>query len=299
MIVSSGNLRTLGTGFNAAFMRGLGEAPSQRALIASTVKSTNGREEYGWMGKLKGMREWLDDRVMNSISTYDYAIKNKDWEDTMGVDRNDIEDDNIGVYGTLFAEMGSAAGAHPDELIWAALKAGFNTNCYDGQFFFDTDHPVIDADGNTQSVSNTGGGAGAPWFLIDTKRTMHLKPIIFQERKPLTFVSKDKMDDDNVFFRKQFIYGVDARYNVGYGLWQYIYGSKQPLTAASYAAARAAMIDMKGEKGRPLGMLPDLLIVSGSNESAGLKILNNELDGAGGTNEWKGTAKLEVVSWLA
>jgi phage major head subunit gpT-like protein len=297
MILNSGNLRTLGTSFNAAFKRGLGEAPSQRALISTVTKSTTGQEEYGWLGKIKGVREWLGDRVLNSIATSDYAIKNKDWEDTISVDRNDIDDDNLSMYGMLFEEMGNAAGAHPDELIWGALKAGFNTNCYDGQFFFDTDHPVLDADGNPTSVSNTGGGAGEPWFLIDTSRS--IKPIIFQERKPLTFVAKDKVDDDNVFFRKQFLYGVDARYNVGYGFWQYIYGSKQPLTPASYAAARAAMINMKGDYGRPLGIKPDMLIVSGANESAALKILNNELDGAGGTNEWKGTAKVEVVSWLA
>ena len=34
-----------------------------------------------------------------------------------------------------------------------------------------------------------------------------------------------KPGDDNVFFKKEFIYGVDARCNAGYGLWQLAFGS--------------------------------------------------------------------------
>jgi len=297
VIVNTGNLKTLGTGFSAAFKRGLGQAASQLAVIATTVPSTTGQNEYGWLGKFPKMREWLGDRVINSISQSDYVIKNKDWENTIEVDRNDIEDDNIGIYSPLFTEMGLATAAHPDELAWGLLKAGFATNCYDGQFFFDTDHPVLDENGEPQSVSNTGGGAGSPWFLIDDTRA--LKPIIFQERKKAQFVAKDSPTDDNVFSRKKFAYGVDARYNVGFGFWQFAYGSKQTLDAAAYKAARAAMMGMKGDYGRPLGIRPTLLIVAPANEEAALKIVNSEYGAGGETNPWKGTAKVVVVPWLA
>ncbi|WP_417050343.1 Mu-like prophage major head subunit gpT family protein [Dysosmobacter welbionis] len=43
-------------------------------------------------------------------------------------------------------------------------------------------------------------------------------------RRP-QLVTKDSPSDDNVFFNKEFIYGVDARYNAGYGLWQLAFGS--------------------------------------------------------------------------
>lgn len=297
MIVNSGNLKTLGTGFKAAFQRGLGQAASQRALIATTVPSSNATEEYGWMGKVPGMREWIGDRVLNSIKTYDYRIKNKDWEDTVEVERNDIEDDNLGLYGPMMEEMGMSTMRHPETLIWDLLKAGFAANCYDGQFFFDTDHPRLDAAGKEVSVANTDGGAGTPWFLAQTNRA--IKPIIFQERKKPNFVAKDNPEDDNVFFRKKFVYGVDARYNVGFGFWQFIWGSKQPLTAANYAIARAALMGMKGDYDTPLGIMPDTLFVAPAQESAARKLLNSEYAAGGETNEWKGTAKLEIVPWLA
>ena len=44
------------------------------------------------------MREWIGDREIQNLSASDYTIKNKDYELTVGVDRNDIEDDTLGIY---------------------------------------------------------------------------------------------------------------------------------------------------------------------------------------------------------
>ena len=174
MLINSDNLKTLGTGFQAAFKRGLGQAAAQRSLVATPVPSSTKSEEYGWLGKMPNMREWLGDRVIQNIKTHDYTIKNRDWELTLGVDRNDIEDDNVGVYTPLFEEMGRSVEAHPEQLVFELLKAGFTTPCYDGQFFFDTDHPVLDAAGAEISVANTDGGVGTPWFLIDEIGRAHV-----------------------------------------------------------------------------------------------------------------------------
>lgn len=56
---------------------------------------------------------------------------------------------------------------------------------------------------------------------------------------------------------------------------------------------------MTGDHGNPLGLMPNLLVVGASNESAGRKILNSEYASGGETNEWKGTAELLVCPWLA
>ena len=297
MLINKGNLATLGVGYKGNYQEGLAQAPVQHEMVSTLVPSTNGREEYGWLGKVPNVREWFGDRVVQNISQHDYTIKNRDFELTIGVDRNDIEDDNIGIYGPLFREMGLSTGAHKCRLVFDLLKAGFTTKCYDGQFFFDTDHPVLDENGETVSVSNSGGGAGSPWFLIDTSRA--LKPILLQVRKDFQFVSKDELTDDNVFSRKEFLYGADARMNVGFGFWQFAYGSKDTINAANYAAARAAMQSFKGDYGRPLGIMPNLFVTGPAGESNARKLLNSEYAAGGETNEWKGTAELIVVPWLA
>ena len=67
--------------------------------------------------------------------------------------------------------------------------------------------------------------AGHPtaWYLLDTKKPV--KTFIFQRRKAPVFVAKDSPDDENVFMKKEFLFGVDSRDNAGYGLWQLAYGS--------------------------------------------------------------------------
>ena len=260
------------------------------------VASTQKEQKYGWLGKIPRVREWMGPRVVQNLMQHDYAIKEKPLELTISVDRDDIETDNLGIYTPLFTEMGLSTGAEWDNMVFAQLKAGFTTNCYDGQFFFDTDHPVLDEAGNVTNVVNTDGGAGTNWFLLDVSRA--IKPIILQKRRDFEFTAMDKLDDANVFMNKEFIYGSDARANTGFGFWQMAWGSKQTLNAANYAIARAGLSGMNGDFGRPLGIMPGLLVVPPSLESAGRQLLNSEYGTGGVTNEWKGTAELLVVPWL-
>ncbi len=297
MLVNAANLDSLRVGFKTSFQNGLGIAPTQFERVATVVPATTKEQKYGWLGKIPRVREWIGPRAIQNLEQHDYSIKEKALELTIGVDRDDIETDNLGIYGPLFTMMGQTTGSEWEAMVWALLVNGFATNCYDGQYFFDTDHPVLDATGTPQPVANTDGGSGSPWFLMCTNTP--IKPVILQKRRDFQFVAKDKLDDDRVFMNKEFVYGADARGNVGYGFWQMAWGSKQTLDGAHYGAGRAAISGMKGDYGLPLGFVPNLLVVGPSNESAGRKLLNSELTTGGETNEWKGTAELLVVPWLA
>ncbi|MDF2232179.1 Mu-like prophage major head subunit gpT family protein [Albimonas sp. CAU 1670] len=297
MLITNANLEALRVGFKTAFQAGLGMAPQMRERISTRIDSTHMEEKYGWLGELPDVREWVGERVVHSLKEHDYAIREKPWELTLGVPRRNIETDNLGTFNARFTAFGRSTGSKWETLVWGALKAGFTTECYDGQFYFDTDHPVIAEDGSMTTVSNSGGGSGTNWFLIDTNH--FLLPVIHQVGKDFNFVAKDNPTDENVFNRAEFVYGAEGYANVGYSLWQIAYGSKQTLDASAYATARAAMTGMKGDYGRPLGLMPNLLAVPPALESAGRKILNSEYGTGGVTNEWKGTAELLVVPWLA
>ena len=297
MIINSANLDAIRVGFSTSFRRGLGQATSMYSRVATTVPSSTKDNAYGWLGKMPNMREWVGPRHVHGISEHDYRIKNKSFELTISVDRDDIRDDNLGVYEPMFVEMGESVTAHPDLLVWNLLKNGWSTPCYDGQNFFDTDHPVLNENGAVVSVSNDGGGAGTPWFLLCTKRA--LKPLIYQEREKAQFVAKDNPRDERVFMNKEFVYGVDGRWNVGFGYWQMAFGSRQTLNEANYEAARAAITGMKGDHGRALGLAPDLLVVPPTLEGAGRELLKSALVNGGETNKWANSAELLMVPWLA
>lgn len=296
MIINSTTLNQMRVGFTKLYMNSLlAQNPSYKR-VAMEVTSTGKEQKYGWLGMSTRFREWLGDRTLQNLKEHDYSIKNKSFENTVIVSKDDIEDDNLGVYSPLFQQLGWDASMHPDELVYALLLAGFSSLCYDGQYFFDVDHPVVLADGTIGSYSNSGGGSGSPWFLIDSSKP--IKPIIFQKRKDYNLKSMMNDTDQNVFMRKEYIYGVDARVNAGYALPQLAYGSKQTLDATNYAAARTALLSMKADGGKPLGVMPDLLVVGPSNESAAKKILVAEKDANGATNINNGTAQILVVPYL-
>lgn len=297
MIINRPNLNAMFTAFKLIFQNAFDGAPSDWSQIAMQVPSTTSQEVYAWLGQTTRFREWIGDRVIQNLKTHDFTIKNKSWENTVGVDRDTIEDDSYGVYKPFISQLGMDARQHPDEMIFELLAAGFSKSCYDGQYFFDTDHPVVQEDGSIASVSNFGGGSGTAWYLLDTTKVV--KALIYQVRKSYNFVSMDKEDDDNVFKRKEFIYGVDARSNVGFGLWQLAYASKQPLDATSYAAARTAMMEMKGDNGKPLGIRPTLLVVPPALEDPAMKLLVAATIPTGGTNIYQNTAKPLITSWLS
>lgn len=295
MIINPGNLETLFNGFKAAYQQGFEGAATQWASVAMEVPSITEKEIYGWLGQLPGMREWIGDRLIQNLVAKGFTIENRDYESTIGVPRNKIQDDQYGVFTPFLQEMGRAAAAHPDQLVFATLAKGFTELCHDGQYFFDTDHPV--GTNNAVSVANTDGGSGEPWYLLDTSRA--IRPLIFQKRQDYNFVSKDQPGDDNVFMRKTFLYGVDARVNAGFGLWQLAWGSKQSLDAAHYTAARAAMQKFKGDEGRPLGVKPTVLIVGPSNEEKALKLINTTTMESGESNPWHKSVEVIVTPWAA
>lgn len=297
-IVTPALIQALFVGYRAEFQRAQGATPSDWNKIATEVPSTTKSNTYGWLGQFPKFREWIGDRVLKSMAAHGYAIVNKDWESSVGVKRTDIEDDEVGVYRPLFEEMGRASTAFPDELVFPLLAAGAATLCYDGQNFFDTEHPVypnVDGTGVAVDVANCDlGGAGPTWYLLDTTRA--IKPIIYQSRKKPVLTALTAIDDEGVFMRNEYRFGADLRSNVGFGFWQMAYACNKPLTPENYAAARAAMQGFRADGGRPLGIRPNLLVVPPGLEGAGRALLVKDKDGG---NEWAGSAELLHTPWLA
>ena len=103
-----------------------------------------------------------------------------------------------------------------------------------------------------------------------------LKPLIYQERKAANFQAMTAEQDEGVFTSNLYRYGVDMRCNVGYGFWQMAYRSQQPLDATNYANARAAMMAFKADGGRPLGIVPNILVVPPSLEAAARTLITKD-----------------------
>lgn len=296
MIVNQHALGAMLVGFRADYQDAFAGAPKGYERVATVIPSATAENVYPWLGQTYNLREWLGDRVIQNLEVCDYAIKNRKFELTVGVDRDHIEDDTLGIYKPVIQNIGREAGTHPDRMVFGLLKEGFTTPCFDGQYFFDADHPVGPA-GRVVSVSNYFPGAGTSWYLMCTARP--LKPLIWQTRRDYEFVNMDAPTDEVVFLREKYRYGVSTRCNAGFGFWQMCIASKEELSAANYAKARAAMLSYVADNGEPLGLIPNLLVIPPNLEGAARKLLVNDRNDMGAANEWAGSAEILMTPWLA
>lgn len=304
-IVTNSLIQALFTGWQGDFQGALNAAPSQYTQIATVIQSTTKSNTYGWLGQVPALREWIGDRVVNDVKEHGYQIINKGFESTVGVQKNDIEDDNVGIYSPLFAMLGEEAGKQADTLVFEALKNGFKAKCYDGKNFFDTAHPVYPKSDGTGTATNTSNilvdaeYKGEPWYILDCTRT--IKPIIFQNRKSPNLVAMDAQTDEMIFTKNLLRYGVDTRCNVGYSFWQFAYAVKADLTPENLWKAYSAMRAIKRDGNKSLAIKPSHLVVPPSLEKEATQILERELNTDGvsiASNELKGKLQLIVGDYL-
>lgn len=154
MLITPTNLEAMYYGFDARFAGAFERTPTWQEKIATQVPSSSKANRYHWMDSVPAMREWVGERVVQNLSARVFAVENKNFELTVEVDRDDVDDDNIGVYNGWVDAVGESARKWPDELMAAAIKAGDTTVCADGQYFFDSDHPVNSDDSSLGTYSN-------------------------------------------------------------------------------------------------------------------------------------------------
>jgi len=288
--------------FSTLFREVLRDTPTYYERIATEIPSSTREMRHAWLDRIPQMREWLGERVVNNLAVRLQSIENRLYEDTVSVKRIDIEDDIIGVYRPVIEELAQQAKLWPDKLVVEAMQAGTTTLAYDGQHFFDTNHPqnmddpasplqsnllaahdlavdaledaiqtmmsFLGADGKPLEIVPdllvappqmkfraarllqaeligrdialaTGHGAAADtnvlkgsldllvlprlaaepknFYILCTRRA--IKPFIFQNREAPEFTALTKPDDENVFKRDEFLYGVRARGAAACGFW--------------------------------------------------------------------------------
>jgi phage major head subunit gpT-like protein len=282
-------------GFKTSFDMAFARAATITDQIATTIQSESTEEKYDWLSPAPKMREWLGDRRMDELRAYSQTIVNKEWSNGLRIAANDIRDDKLSIVRPRINALADEAAYHQEELLVNLLVGGFTQTCYDGQYFFDTDH----SDGGSASQSNKGTTAlstagafdaavqsmlertdenGEPirvtprtlvvgpklratalglleaevlasgatntnfhavslvisqrlvgtyddyWFLIG-EGAGGMKPLILQQREPVSFIAQDDLVSEGYFNRKEFRYGAQWAGNVGYGLWQMAFGA--------------------------------------------------------------------------
>ncbi len=132
-------------------------APSWVALVFQLILSSVRTEIIAFSKGFPQMREWLGERRIQSLAEYSVIISKKDWELTVGVARDDVFFDKIGLIADQIKGIAQAVPRHFVKFFVDLCLGGFATLAYDGSNYFDTNHP----NGTTAptTVSNTTANA--------------------------------------------------------------------------------------------------------------------------------------------
>jgi len=141
----------------ALFLETFEQAPSDMIQrLALEVQSRTDEVSYNWLGQIPSMTEWLGERIVDQLQKAGFTITNKRYQSAIAIPRKDFELDRLGMHRSRIQDLALEAAAHPLRLIGQLLIDGDATLCYDGQYFFDTDH--AEGDSGTQSNKLTGTG---------------------------------------------------------------------------------------------------------------------------------------------
>lgn len=141
MLVTQANLDALRVTFIDDFKNVYEGTPVFWEKIATKVGSKTRANTYGWKAMQTRMREWIGPRVAQNLSERLFSIVNRKFEATIELNRDDIEDDNLGVFQSMdLPDLAEGARKHPDQLLIETIQG--NPTGFDGVSFFNTAHPT-------------------------------------------------------------------------------------------------------------------------------------------------------------
>lgn len=155
MDINRQNMNELFLGFQQVFKRGFETADIEYRKFSTEVRSTTAVEVYPFLEQFGGMREWIGDRQIKHVSSQKKSVANRDFEDSVVVKRNDIEDDKYGLYSSLIQDLGAAANSIWGELAYQALLGGDTDGWIDGLPFFSATRKY----GEDAAINNCGTAA--------------------------------------------------------------------------------------------------------------------------------------------
>ncbi len=146
MEVTQANLDLIFRQADLRFGQVLATTPTWGDRISTTIPSNTRQVTYGWMARIPIMRKWVGSRSLNAISTHARTVTNEPFENTTVLERDDVEDDQFGIFNMNISFLAAQAKKWQDQRIAQFLRDAATVVGYDGKAVFATDHPVNGGD---------------------------------------------------------------------------------------------------------------------------------------------------------
>jgi phage major head subunit gpT-like protein len=180
MIINSSNLDALFIAFSKQFNDAYMQEPAPLLdAIGSRIPSNTRDQRYPIVQAISGaMRKWNGERFLNNVAVNGFTVENKLYENSLAIQRVDLEDDQYSVYSSmLIPNLARHAKLLADQEIAAAIAA--NATGYDGKAFFATDHPYDPSGATAGSQSNLKTG-----YPLNSTNLAYIQALMMNFRGP-------------------------------------------------------------------------------------------------------------------
>lgn len=130
--------------------------------VSSMFDSNQESETYKWLGMAPAMREFIGGRHAKGFRENGITITNKTFEATLEVLLDELRRDKTGQIMVRVRELAERTNAHWAKLLSSLIIAGESAVCYDGQYFFDTDHSEGDSGSQSNDIDSNVTTTTAP-----------------------------------------------------------------------------------------------------------------------------------------
>jgi len=172
MEITLGNLEAVFTGLKATFNEAVQATEDEQIRrLMEVVQSTSGSEDYPTATLLGDLEEVLDEVTITGIGAFVQSVPNRTFARIVEVKRNDIADDNVGVYRPGVRQLGRRAALYPLRLAAEALLAGFTDQWVDGATVFSSSHEWVGGLGwsNRSDVALTADNFDAALYALESR----------------------------------------------------------------------------------------------------------------------------------
>lgn len=150
--INDKTLQDLEKTLNAKWTEAFTAAPqSQLNSLATIYSSSTASNHYAFMEALASWSEWNGARQFKDIASQQFEVKNKDYEMSIKMPKNQLEDDQIGMYVDIVPNMVAGWFKKQQSLIMDVLTS--NPDAYDGVALFKTDRSYGDNTINNTTTS--------------------------------------------------------------------------------------------------------------------------------------------------
>jgi phage major head subunit gpT-like protein len=143
-------------GLRALFRQTVIQATAEYAKLCEVLESDSDSESAHWLGAIGPYEDWTDELPIRDLARYKFTIQNKRMGKAIQVERTALRVDRLGLLKPKIVELAIRGAQVPDKLVLQKLLlSGFTSKCYDGQFFFDSDHEE-EASGVQSNIPGAG-----------------------------------------------------------------------------------------------------------------------------------------------